>query len=443
MDLFASGVEDAYTTVPNRFDLACHWANTAQISGHHSLSTAYENVMSLMQSSLMFGPTLSIQRNRLAEKRDLYEKTPLNFASHLIRAGRIERAIEVLEHGRAILWYKTCGLLTDFTSADRLRAADPGLADRFTAINRELEIVTTSALLDRSREMDDGSPEDDEWTGNYSGLMERQYKLSTERDALISQIRGLPGLKNFLLPLSFDTLCSAASHGPIIIINHCELGSDIIIVLYNSSPSRIPTPSDFFDRANQLRVRLLKTRKDYGLNSKEYEDALSDVLKELYELVGLSVAKRLKELKIAEKSRVWWYLTSAFLDLPLHAMGPIPSAGRVTRYFSDLYISSYAPTLSALITSRTPGTQTSSRPTPWPTLLVTQPSQSPPGVWPDTLVIRGLDLQRTILTSGNRHPPHALRGVAFRLRRAAAAAPPICDNDLRALRRLAPHVYFL
>jgi hypothetical protein len=407
MELFASGAEDTHAMVPNRFDLACQWTDTARTCRHHSLPTAYKNVMSLMQSSLVFAPTLSIQHNRLVEKRDRYEKTPLNFASYHISAGQLELAIEVLEHGRALIWSEMRGLRT---STDQLRVADPILADKFTVISQELERVTTSALSDRR------GPEDDEWTGKYSGLMTRQHGLLTERNALISQIRGLPGLENFFMPLPFDTLRSAASHGPIIVINHCELGSDIIIVLQNSPPSRISMPSNFFERANELKIRLLKIRKDYGLDSKVHEDALSvaqkehalsDVLKELYELVGRSVVKRLNELGIAEKSRVWWCPTSAFWGLPLHAMGPVPSDGRVNCYFSDLYISSYTPTLSALITSRRPGTQTSAR----PTLLDAQPRQSPPGAWQDTLALRGLDLQTTTLTSGNMSRTAVLDGL--------------------------------
>jgi hypothetical protein len=105
---------------------------------------------------------------------------------------------------------------------------------------------------------------------------EQARQTLTERDALIPQIRGFPGLENFSSPLSFDKFHSAASHGPVIIINHCELGSDIIIVRHDSPPSRVPTPSDFqladfFDRA-----RLLKARNNHDLNSKEH-DTLSPV----------------------------------------------------------------------------------------------------------------------------------------------------------------------
>jgi hypothetical protein len=145
----------------------------------------------------------------------------------------------------------------------------------------------------------------------------------------------------------------------------------------------------------------------YSTDGRVYKHALSGVLKELYELVGLPVVKRLSELGIAEQSRVWWCPTSVFWDLPLHAMGPIPSDGGTTRYFSDLYISSYTPTLSTLIISRGPGTQTSAR----PKLLVAQPSQSLPGAWVDTQVAQGLELQTTTLTLGTTAPATLLDGL--------------------------------
>ena len=398
---FELAVKDTYTMVPPRFDLACEWASSARISGHNSLSTAYENAMLLMQVSLVFAPTLPTQHNRLVEKRDLYEKTPLSFASHHISTGQLDRAIEGIEHGRALLWSEMRGLRI---STDQLRSVNPDLADRFTAISRELELLTTSVSPDGSVGMGHGDLKRGvDSATQFSRLQKRQYELLKERDALILEIRGLKGLEKFLLPLPFDTLRSAALHGPVIIINHCELGSDIIIVLHNSRPSHIPTPPDFFNRANQLKVRLLKTRKDYGLDSNEHEDMLFAVLAELYELVGRLVIERLKELGIDEQSRVWWCPTSVFLDLPLHAMGPIPSSDGVTRYFSDLYISSYTPTLSALIASRRPGTQRSTQ----------NSSQSPQGARPNTLLIRSLNLQVRILPRANTTVLGSLQSQQF------------------------------
>jgi hypothetical protein len=243
MSLFASGVKDSYATAPSRFEMACHWAYAGRVFRHPSVLTAYKSAMSLMQESLVFAPTLSIQHDHLVEKYDLYEKTPLNFASYHICADQLERAVEVLEQGRALLWSEMRGLRA---STDQLRARDPGLADRYTAINEELEILTTSASLGGSAGIDDGELEDDEWIAQFPVLMAKQQELLKERDALVLKIRALTGLENFLLPLPFNTLRSAALHGPVIIINHCKFRSDIIIVLHNSPPSLITTSYTFF-----------------------------------------------------------------------------------------------------------------------------------------------------------------------------------------------------
>ena len=295
------------------------------------------------------------------------------------------------------------------TSTDQLRTADPDLAEKFTAINKKLETVTTSTWSDGGLGAVDGRFECDKQIVQYSDLMVRQQDLLKDRDALISQIRGLPGFENFLLPLSFDALRSASSSGPVIIINHCKLGSDILIVFHESLPSHIPTPYDFFDRANHSKVKLLTARQKYGLDSENYQKALEFVLEELYNLVGRRVIERLNKVGVPKQSRVWWCPTSVFGYLPLHAMGPIPSDSGDLHYFSDLYISSYTPTLSALIASRKPDSGTQTR--ALPTLLVAQPSPSPPGAWADAQVIHNLDLQATSLNPGNTTITTVLDGL--------------------------------
>src|SRR6267154_757437 len=107
-------------------------------------------------------------------------------------------------------------------------------------------------------------------------------------------------------------------------------------------------------------------------SSNTYEDALRSVLKELYDLVGRPVIKKLNELNVPKQSRVWWCPTSVFCSLPLHAMGPIPSDVGRPRYFLDLYIPSYIPSLSALIESRKSGSQGIGKPS---ILLVAQPDE--------------------------------------------------------------------
>ena len=365
-----------FPTVPDYSSIYPHvwlpisfrWATVARRFGHPSASTGYDHAMSSMQSSLTFAPTLDRQHSRLVatrDTRDSWHTIPLDYASYHIDTGHLEQAIETLERGRALLWSEMRGLRT---SIDQIRLADSNLADNFSAVNRKLETLTLALSVNNNV---DGN-NDLVGMDPYGHTVIRKQKLFDDREKLITQIRALSGFDTFLKPPSFDTLRSVAFHGPVIIINHCEWRSDILILIHNSPPSLVPTSDDFFSRANKLQDQLLGARKK-GLESDAYEDALRAVLKDLYELVGQPVIKRLNELNIPEQSRVWWCPTSAFCSLPLHAMGPIPSDVGPPRYFLDLYIPSYTPSLSALIESRKPNSQTFENPS---MLLVVQPDAS-------------------------------------------------------------------
>ena len=217
-------------------------------------------------------------------------------------------------------------------------------------------------------------------------LVVKQRKLVEERDKLISQIRDQPRFDSFLIPPSFNTLRSAAAGGPVVLINRSKWRSDIIILLHDSPPSLIPTSDDFYDRVNALHDKLL-TARNKGLESSDYayEHALGYVLEHLYDLVGRPVIQRFRKLNVPEQSRVWWCPTSVFCSLPLHAMGPVRSDGHAKLYFSDLYIPSYTPTLSALIESRKPSMQALGTPS---MLLVVQPDAQMPSSLQEMRIVR-------------------------------------------------------
>src|SRR5712691_12788659 len=85
----------------------------------------------------------------------------------------------------------------------------------------------------------------------------------------------------------------------------------------------------------------------------------------------------------------------------IHAMGPIRSDGPHKLYFSDLYIPSYTPTLSALIESRKPGPHSFEKPS---ILLVAQPDEFMPGAWDEISLIRRLNTTVTTLVSKKATP---------------------------------------
>ncbi|KAH9041480.1 hypothetical protein EDB83DRAFT_2318223 [Lactarius deliciosus] len=383
--LIPLAIDSPYAWEPARFQLACQWAFLARAFSHPTTLTAYKTAISLMQKSLSFAPTVSIQHAHLVTLREDCQSMPLDYASFQIDFGRFEEAIEILEQGRALLWSEMRGFRTPLA---QLTEEELPLATRFTEINRELEALTISVTPSGRPEKEDGVVQGIDRTDPFGRLVVERQRLMEERNALILQIRGQLGFEGFLKAPSFTTLRTAASRGPVILINHCKWRSDILILFHKYLPCSIPTAKDFYDRASELRDGLVAARK-HGLDSCEYQDALSSVLRGLYELVGEPVIKRLRLLGVPEQSRIWWCPTSVFCSLPLHAMGPIPSRDTTDeRYFSDLYIPSYTPSLSALIES-------------WkslPLLLVAQPDDSLMGVNGEIKVIQRALKARAVVT---------------------------------------------
>jgi len=410
--LLPLAINNQYARAPDRFELSCSWALLARRIGHPSVLTAYDSAMTLVQRSLSFAPTLQIQHTSLVAMGEDRHTMPLDYASYQIDMGRFEEAIETLEQGRALLWSEMRGLRTPIASFVGDNSPSP-LEKRFAEVNQELETLTMSIPPSGKLGTKDGVAQGGDGMDPFGRLVVAQRKLVEERDALISQIQGRPGSEGLLKTLSFTTLRSAASRGPVILINHSKWHSDILILFHSSLPCFIPTANDFYDRATKLYDRLMEARKE-GLDSTKYQHALRTVLRDLYELVGRPVIRRLRVLGVPEQSRIWLCPTSVFCSLPLHAMGPIPSdhmpkpSKPSKQYFSDLYIPSYTPSLSALIESRNPSAQALDQPS---LLLVAQPDKSLPGVWGEIEVMHKVNVPVTSLISKWATPTSVVEGL--------------------------------
>ncbi|KAH9162901.1 CHAT domain-containing protein [Lactarius sanguifluus] len=372
--LVSLAIDDQYAREPDRFQLSCQWALLARAISHPTTLTAYKTAMSSMQKSLSFAPTVSIQHARLVATGELCQTMPLDYASYQIHLGRFEEAIETLEQGRALLWSEMRGLRTPMAQL----IEDSPLVKRFAEINQELEALTISVTPSGRPEMEDGVAQNMDLMvmDPFGRLVVKRQKLVEERLHLPLSVPPPPVAPSFLSTITWH--------------------SDILIIFHDHLPCSIPTINGFFDRAKKLRDELVEARK-HGLDPWEYQDALSSVLKGLYELVGEPVIKRLRLLGVPEQSRIWWCPTSVFCSLPLHAMGPILSGNSDTsheRYFSDLYIPSYTPSLSALIESRNASPHALEKPS---LLLVAQPDDSLPGVKGEIKVIRALKTRAMVV----------------------------------------------
>ncbi|KAF8257820.1 CHAT domain-containing protein [Lactarius quietus] len=310
--LMSLAIDDHHAQVPDQFQLSCSWALLARITSHSSALTAYKTAMALLQKSLRFAPTASIQYARLVAMGENCHNMPLDYASLQIDSGRLKRP---LKH-----WSKAN------INLDEMRGLRTPVSQLIDATHQLLALTTSITPL----------------TDPFGRLVVRQRKLVEERDALY----------------------------------------------HKSKPTR-------------LRDELVEARNYHGLDSDEYQDALSPVI------------EKFRELGVPEQSRIWWCPTSVFWSLPLHAMGPIPSSDSRERYFSDLYIPSYTPSLSALLESR--------RGSPWvlepPSLLLVAAGDYLPDVTKEIKVIQKqarkarIGVAVTRLVSSQATPLSVLEGL--------------------------------
>ncbi|KAH9014271.1 CHAT domain-containing protein, partial [Lactarius pseudohatsudake] len=382
--------------VYERLDRDWRWATFSRMWAHSSTLVAYQNTLSALQSVLAAGLTTQMLYTFFVHMGPRLH-IPLEYSSYLIERGRPDLAVETIEQGKTLIWSEIYGLRS---STRRLRRVSSSLAERLAHFTQALGVIDTPTLADLGGVGD---------VDTFSPALEELQRLLRGRQEVIRRIQALPGFDNFAKSVPFRNLQTAAAKGPIIIINHCHWRCDILIVLHNSPTSLIPTNEGFYDHINDLETRL-KDASQHGLDSEQYRRELRFVLKELYKLVGRPVINRLQGLGIPEQSRIWWYPTSVFCSLPLHAMGPIPSTRGPERYFSDIYVCSYTPTLRALIESRTP---LAPRPANLQRslLLVGQPDASLPGVWKEMEVVQGLPIPVTTLSSAHATRQTVAEGV--------------------------------
>ncbi|KAL5501093.1 hypothetical protein ACEPAH_9480 [Sanghuangporus vaninii] len=358
-----------------RLIAAKEWASVARSYRHESTLEAYRFTMELVESQLALTPTVTMQHNLLKDE-SRYSTFCSEAASHAIGMGHLELAVELLEHGRALLWSEMRGFRT---SIDTLMEKNMVLANRFLRTSRELEaLATTSPNAAMHTPLSCEKPPFD-----YQNITDQAYakkrRLATELNEIKEEIRIIPGFENFLRNAPFETLRKAAAEGPVIIMNRCQFRSDIIILLYHQRPSCIPLPENFYVDTKMLEEELSNIRTEKGPDSQAYNSKLLSTLKSIWDLAVGRIVEELDKLGIEKNSRIWWCPTSILSALPLHAAARIittPEGKKKYQYLSDIYVSSYTPTLTALIDAQSSTIGESYPDQPSRFLIVAQPDET-------------------------------------------------------------------
>ena len=215
--------------------------------------------------------------------------------------------------------------------------------------------------------------------------------LAREWDDRVEEVRRA-GFNDFLRPLPLDVLLPAAAEGPVVIVNVSESRCDALIVRTTGvTAQELPslTLKEAYERTiDYLRVleavdgatlELFRARKryDYGDHSansvrryqnaktalqraaRERDTTLAAVLEWLWDVIAEPALAAADVIGPPARGRpwprLWWCPTGPLTLLPLHAAGYHDEPGRAAaRSVLDRVISSYTPTLQALIDARRP-----------------------------------------------------------------------------------------
>jgi CHAT domain-containing protein/tetratricopeptide (TPR) repeat protein len=299
------------------------WIRVAENFQHHTLLLAYETSLRLLIQHLATLPSLP---QHLGILKSLSLSLAVDAFSACLRQRTPGRAVELLEQGRGVFWSQLARLYSPLDDVIVSSLAGETLADEFMRL--ALFIRNALNLLGASQH-------------------ERLCHLNFEmyRVMVMTGIRNLPGLSRFLLPSLFPDFQRAASEGPVIIVNASKYSCDTLVVLFDRDPVHIPLPitqEGVRDLSTELHTLTERAKRD------DVTKELAFFLRQLWDQIVSPIVDCLQTIHPSQ-SRIWWCPTAEFSVLPLHAAGPYRKG---YKNLPHLYISSYTPTLTALIRAR-------------------------------------------------------------------------------------------
>ncbi|CAE7181337.1 unnamed protein product, partial [Rhizoctonia solani] len=263
-------------------------------------------------------------------------------------------ALEWLEHARCIAWNQNLMLRSPL---DQLLESHPALATRLQTVVVQLHTASSNSRESLAVAR----------TISLEQVGQDHRRLAKEYEDLLNEVRTQPGFEDFLQPMKAAGLMYAARNGPIVVINCHEERSDALIVLPNQSTvAHLPLPNFSAKKAEDAHSTMLSFLARKGIRERgfsllhqserqsdsDFGDVLmmlwTDVVKLVLDFLGLMAHNAGNKLP-----HITWCPTGAASFMPLHAAGDYaqPAGSRVF----DYVISSYTPTLTALLAS-TPST---------------------------------------------------------------------------------------
>ncbi|KAF7349990.1 hypothetical protein MVEN_01300300 [Mycena venus] len=332
-------------TASIRFKAANHWAKHAHIHQHSSILHAYTTAIELLPELAWLGLSITDRHHLLSQAGQVVRDA----ASAAIAVHDYQKAVEWLDQGRSVIWGQ---LLNLRTPVDELREKYPALADQLVSLSKLLETAgaRNNAVTDDIKQQP------------LESIANQAHAFALKQNHVLQQIRVLPGFERFLLPKRISELSLAAKKGPIAILNASAYGCDALILLPGLADEVIHVPlSNFTIQEAQVMAKSLASivgtsgRGDRLYSRREGaiapHDSFTHILSELWCKIVHPVLNALAITTPVSQDlgRIWWCPTGPLAFLPIHAAGLYGEDQASGLKLSDFLISSYTPSLTALI----------------------------------------------------------------------------------------------
>ncbi|KAB5589077.1 aromatic di-alanine and TPR containing protein [Ceratobasidium theobromae] len=392
MDYLRRSASSSFGSSRHRFNAAVQWSRVASLYSESETLLAIQTAMDLIPYLVWLGENLT---QRYADVRRIGNIASVAAAT-AISAGKLELALEWLEQSRSVVWNQTLQLRTPF---EDLASANQVLANKLRQVANELNNAAS-----RSR----GETDQTENELDLEQTAQKHRRLAEKYDKLVNEVRALDGFENFLHHKKAHELLSSSREGPIVLINVDQLRCDALILLpHQGEIGHVHLPRLTPVKAIQARAQLqhsLQGLRERGVQiapeTDELDEGVVAALATMWtgaanpatqvqdqqnnaprdqEERGIRVAQRpgqeggfhsalsmlwtdivkpvLDHLQYTQNidsnaidlPHVTWCATGPLAFLPLHAAGNFNDSE--PKVF-DYVISSYTPTLSALLSGR-------------------------------------------------------------------------------------------
>ncbi|KAF8144052.1 CHAT domain-containing protein [Mycena galopus ATCC 62051] len=364
--LFKEAATYAWSSPYTRFHQACFWARNAARYAHISALAAYRTAFMLLPKAIPLHRNLTSRQEILLAIQPT--TLPSEAATCAVNFSQFHTAVEFLEASRSVFWSQALQLRMPL---DGLAEIAPDLDRRLAVLSRELEKVS---FRDTSRNLFTDT-QHQVISVESEGI--RCHQLNEAWEEVIKSVQMLPGFQDFMQPKSINALKQAAISGPIIVLATSDSTCFALIVTTKEVQClRLPTLtlagvellanlcrdllSPAFDldtfvaknehgnhpkNQSELVVQLFGAQE--GSINVDPNNVFQALLAVLWKTIVKPVLDALNFQISTDPPRLWWCPIGPFAFVPLHAAGIYGTA--ITDCASDYVVSSYTPTLTALL----------------------------------------------------------------------------------------------